>query len=63
MQKALATVFKRSQTDVEFRNLCLNDPEQAIYEITGKKLPARSAIQFQELEDAVVPHEVRTLDR
>jgi hypothetical protein len=46
MPKALATLFKRVQTDADFRNLCLQNPSEAIYEITGKRLPEGSTLCF-----------------
>ncbi len=50
MKKALAALFKRSQTDAEFRDLCQEDPAAAIFEITGKRLPEGSNLKFTEPE-------------
>lgn len=50
MPKALAALFKRVQTDVDFRNLCLTNPGEAIYEITGKRLPEGSTLSFADPE-------------
>lgn len=50
MPKALTALFKRVQTDADFRNLCLQNPGQAIFEITGKRLPEGSTLSFAEAE-------------
>lgn len=50
MKKALASVFKRAQTDVEFRRLCLDNPGGAIFQVTGKRLPEGAALSFAEQE-------------
>ena len=46
LEKVLATLFKRSQTDEEFRTLCVETPEDAIFEISGKKPPKGKKIKF-----------------
>lgn len=51
MPKALATLFKRVQTDLDFRKLCLQNPGEAIFEITGKRLPEGSTLSFANPED------------
>ena len=51
LKEALAAVFKRAQTDAEFRALCLANPAEAIYEITGKRLPEGSQLSFAEPGD------------
>lgn len=51
MPKALAILFKRVQTDLDFRNLCLQNPGEAIFEITGKRLPEGSTLSFANAED------------
>ncbi len=55
MPKALATVFKRVQTDAAFRNLCLQNPGEAIFEITGKRLPEGSTLSFADPETIPPP--------
>ena len=50
MPMALTALFKRVQTDADFRNLCLQNPGQAIFEITGKRLPAGSTLSFADAE-------------
>lgn len=57
MPKALATLFKRAQTDADFRNLCLQNPGEAIYEITGKRLPEGSTLSFANPEIIPPPKE------
>ena len=39
LKEALKSLFKRSQTNMEFRMLCLSNPAEAIRKITGKSLP------------------------
>ena len=37
--EAIRRVLKRSQTDAEFRAICLSDPARAVRMISGKSLP------------------------
>lgn len=46
--KAVPKVFKRCQTDMEFRQLCLSDPAAAIEEVSGKRLPSNVVLRFAE---------------
>ena len=39
LERAVRTIFKLSQTDPEFRMLCLGNPHEAIHRITGKAVP------------------------
>ena len=48
IKAAIREVFKRCQTDWEFRKLCLKDPPAAIREISGKLLPEGFNLQFKE---------------
>lgn len=48
LQRAVREIFKRSQTDPEFRALCLSNPHEALRLITGKAVPADLEIQFRE---------------
>ena len=48
LKKVMALVFKRSQTDSEFRKLCLENPAAAIYQMCGKRLPADASLSFIE---------------
>ena len=52
LEKALAQLFKRSQTDPEFRKRCIATPDEAIFEISGKWPPKGKPISFVEKEDA-----------
>ena len=51
MKKVLAAVFKRAQTDAEFRALCLENPAEAVFEVSGKRLPEGSTLSFAEPEE------------
>ena len=55
MPQALATLFKRVQTDADFRQLCLQNPGAAIFEITGKRLPEGSTLSFANPEGVPLP--------
>lgn len=46
LERAVRRVFKLSQTDPEFRILCLSNPNEAIHRITGKSVPLDVKIQF-----------------
>jgi len=48
LKEALKSLFKRSQTNMEFRKLCLSDPAEAIHRITGKALPEGFKLKFLE---------------
>lgn len=50
IKQAIKTIFKRSQTDIVFRRLCLTNPAAAIREISGKFLPDGFVIEFRETE-------------
>ena len=47
-KSAVRAVFKRAQTDWDFRQLCLADAAAAIREISGKSLPAGVELQFSD---------------
>ncbi len=51
LENALAALFKRTQTDEEFRMLCVENPEEAIIEISGKKLPKGKQLKFVDDEE------------
>lgn len=51
MQTVLAALFKRSQTDAAFRTLCLENPGEAVFEVSGKRLPPGSTLRFAEPEE------------
>jgi hypothetical protein len=46
LERAVKTIFKLSQTDPEFRALCLSNPNEAIHQITGKAVPGGIKLQF-----------------
>ncbi len=46
LKRAVQKIFKLSQTDPEFRTLCLSNPNEAIHRITGKAVPLDIKIQF-----------------
>jgi len=46
LNRAVQKVFKLSQTDPEFRTLCISDPNEAIRLITGKAVPPDTKIRF-----------------
>jgi hypothetical protein len=50
LKKVLAAIFRRSQTDAAFRTLCLKSPEEAVFEVSGRRLPLGSRMRFDEPE-------------
>jgi len=50
IDEAIKKIFKRCQTDLEFRKLCLTDPQSAFREITRKNLPEGYKIEFREAD-------------
>ena len=46
LKRAVQKIFRLSQTDPEFRTLCLGNPNEAIHRITGKAVPLDTRIQF-----------------
>ncbi len=51
-EQAIAQIVKRAQTDSKFRQLCLNDPNAAAHEATGKDLPDGFTLRFVENQGA-----------
>jgi hypothetical protein len=51
-EQAIAQIVKRAQTDSEFRQLCLNDPNGAAQEATGKDIPEDFSLRFVENQGA-----------
>jgi hypothetical protein len=51
-EQAIAQIVKRAQTDTEFRQLCLNDPNGAAQEATGKDIPEGFSLRFVENQGA-----------
>jgi hypothetical protein len=50
LREAVAKIFKRSQTDPEFRKLCLINPAEAVFKVCGKPLPQGVKVKFLEPE-------------
>jgi hypothetical protein len=48
LKKALTQVFKRVQTDKDFRKLVKENPGEGIFKITGKRLPEGANLSFTE---------------
>jgi len=46
LKRAVQKIFRLSQTDAEFRTLCLGNPEEAIRRITGKAVAPGVKIRF-----------------
>ncbi|HIF71862.1 MAG: hypothetical protein QGI31_05725 [Dehalococcoidia bacterium] len=52
LKKALPDIFKRAQASDEFRQLCLESPEKAVFEVTGKRLPDGANLSFSNDDQA-----------
>jgi|TARA_Y100000294_G_scaffold135212_1_gene127909 hypothetical protein len=48
LKKAIPEIFKRAQVSSEFRQLCLENPGKAVFEVTGKTLPEGSTLSFSD---------------
>jgi hypothetical protein len=46
LEDALRSIFKRSQTDMEFRKLCLSNPAEAVRKVSGKSPPEGVKLKF-----------------
>jgi len=46
LKRALKIIFQRAQVDSEFRQLCIENPGKAVYEVTGKTLPDGAKLSF-----------------
>jgi hypothetical protein len=46
LKQALKIIFQRAQVDGEFRQLCIENPGKAVYEVTGKRLPDGAKLSF-----------------
>ena len=51
-EQAVQEIIKRAQTDSEFRALCLDNPNAAAKEATGKEIPQGFTLRFVENEGA-----------
>ncbi|MBW4534285.1 MAG: NHLP leader peptide family RiPP precursor [Pleurocapsa minor HA4230-MV1] len=45
-EQAIERIIKRAQTDSEFRQLCLDNPNCAAQEATGKEIPPGYVLKF-----------------
>jgi hypothetical protein len=57
LERAVKQVFKLSQTDPEFRALCLSKPNEAIHQVTGKVVPGGIKLQFLDSPAAAAANE------
>jgi hypothetical protein len=46
LKRLLPEIFRRAQISNEFRQLCVKNPSQAIFEVAGKNLPDGSKLSF-----------------
>lgn len=46
LKRAVQRIFRLSQTDAEFRAVCLSDPHEAIRRVTGKTVASGVTIRF-----------------
>jgi hypothetical protein len=53
LERAVKKIFKLSQTDPEFRALCLSNPNEALRQITGKAAAPGIKLQFLDSTSAV----------
>ena len=51
-EQAIEQIVKRAQTDIQFRQLCLDNPNSAAQEVTGKDIPEGFALRFVENQGA-----------
>ena len=51
-EQAIEQIIKRAQTDSEFRQLCLDNPNAAAKEATGKDIPEGFVLRFVENQGA-----------
>ena len=51
-EQAIEQIVKRAQTDSEFRKLCLDNPDAAATEATGKNIPEDFTLRFVENQGA-----------
>ena len=51
-ERAIEQIVKRAQTDPEFRQLCIDNPNAAATEATGKELPDGFTLRFVDNHNA-----------
>ena len=52
MEETMDSIWDRAQTDKEFRQLCLNNPQEAIRVASGLEVPESYKIKFIEGDPA-----------
>ena len=52
IKAALPELFRRSQIDLAFRTLCLENPGEALRRLTGKALPEGIDLRFLDEDQA-----------
>ena len=51
-EQAIEQIIKRAQTNIQFRQLCLDNPNLAALEVTGKDIPEGFTLRFVENQGA-----------
>ena len=51
-EQAIEQIIKRAQTDSQFRQLCLDNPNLAAQEVTGNNIPEGFTLRFVENKGA-----------
>jgi hypothetical protein len=51
-EQAIEQIIKRAQTDSQFRQLCLDNPNFAAQKVTGKDIPEGFTLRFVENQNA-----------
>ena len=46
LKRWLPEIFRRAQVSHEFRQLCVENPCQAVFKVSGKKLPEGAKLSF-----------------
>ena len=63
-EQAIEQIVKRAQTDIQFRQLCIDNPNLAAQEVTGKDIPEGFTLRFVENQGAdltvVLPDNIET---
>ncbi|MBW4534280.1 MAG: NHLP leader peptide family RiPP precursor [Pleurocapsa minor HA4230-MV1] len=51
-EQAIEQIIKRAQTNIQFRQLCLDNPNRAAQEVTGKDIPEGFTLRFVDNQGA-----------
>jgi hypothetical protein len=51
-EQAIEQIIQRAQTDRQFRQLCLDNPNSTVQEVTGKDIPEGFTLRFVENQGA-----------